>query len=244
MGSMEASPEESWSFFRELKRRKVTRTCILYILVCWGALQVGDILFPALGFDADLGSRYFLYGAVIGFPVNFALAWFFQITPQGIVRTTSFVERRVLANIPPINDRRTGGVTHYFRKGDSEPGYQWTLTAETGPLAGLSFGVTKDIVLGRSLECDLAVVSPHVSRQHARLSMVDDQLYVEDLGSANGTVVNGKAISKRQALRNEDELRFHDIIFRVTEMFSARRSELDAANKTTFIQAPVVDDDR
>ena len=241
---METAPQESGSFFRELKRRKVTRTCIVYILVCWGALQVGDILFPALGFDADLGSRYFLYLSVAGFPVTFAMAWFFQITPQGIVRTTSFVERRVLSNIPPVNDRRTGGVTHYFRKGDSQPGYQWILTAETGPLSGLSFGVTQEGVLGRSLECDLAVVSPHVSRQHARLSLEDDQLYVTDLGSSNGTVVNGRAIKEKQALRNEDELRFHDIIFRVSEMFSAKRSELDAANKTTFIQTPVSEEER
>ena len=241
---METAPQESGSFFRELRRRKVTRTCVVYILVCWGALQVGDILFPALGFDADLGSRYFLYLAVAGFPVTFAMAWFFQITPRGIMRTTSFVERRVLSNIPPVNDRRTDGVTHYFRKGDNQPGYHWILTAETGPLSGLSFGVTQDIVLGRSLECDLAVVSPHVSRQHARLSLEDDQLYVTDLGSSNGTVVNGRAIKEKQALRNEDELRFHDIIFRVGEMFSAKRSELDAANKTTFIQTPVSEEER
>ena len=65
-----------------------------------------------------------------------------------------------------------------------------------------------------------------------------------DLGSSNGTVVNGRTITERQALRNEDELRFHDIIFRVSEMFSAKRSEQDAANKTTFIQAPVLEEDR
>jgi len=238
---MTDSRQESGSFFRELKRRKVTRTCVVYIVLCWGALQVGDILFPALGFDSDMASRYFLYIAVAGFPVTFAMAWFFQITPQGIVRTTSFVERRILSNIPPLNDRRSGGVTTYFRKGESHPEYQWILTAETGPLAGLSFGVVTNLVLGRALECDIAVVSPHVSRQHARLSIEADQLYVEDLGSSNGTVINGRVIERKQPLRNEDELRFHDIIFRVSESFSRVRSESDAANKTTFIQSPVAD---
>jgi hypothetical protein len=238
---MTDSQQDSGSFFRELKRRKVTRTCVVYIVLCWGALQVGDILFPALGFDSDMASRYFLYLAVAGFPVTFAMAWFFQITPQGVVRTTSFVERRVLSNIAPINDRRSGGVTTYFRKGEGHPEYQWILTAETGPLAGLSFGVVTTLILGRALECDIAVVSPHVSRKHARLSIEDDQLYVEDLGSSNGTVINGRVIERKQALRNEDELRFHDIIFRVSESVSRVRSEADAANQTTFIQSPVAE---
>ena len=70
------------------------------------------------------------------------------------------------------------------------------------------------------------------------------QLYVTDLGSSNGTVVNGRTIKEKQALRNEDELRFHDIIFRVSEMFSAKRHEQDAANKTTFIQTPVIEEER
>lgn len=235
--AMEEKEKSSGSFMRELRRRKVVRTLILYILVCWGALQVGDILFPALGFDPDVASRNFLYLAILGFPVTFALAWFFQITPQGIVRTSSFVERRVLSNVPPINDRRSDGVSTYFRKGDTAGEYIWSLTAETGPLAGLSFGLGGPFVLGRALESDIAVVSPHVSRQHARFEVVDDQLYVEDLGSSNGTVVNGRTIDGRQPLRHEDEIRFHDIIFKVSEAFSRPRREMDAMNQTTFIQA-------
>jgi hypothetical protein len=227
----------SGSFLRELRRRKVVRTLILYIVLCWGALQVGDILFPAMGLDSDEASRNFLYLAILGFPVTFALAWFLQITPSGIVLTSSFVERRILANIPPINERRRDGVSNYFRKGELPREFSWSLVAETGPLTGLSFGVDEPIVLGRSLDSDIAVVSPHVSRQHARLEVSEDQLFVEDLGSSNGTVVNGRAIDGRQALRNEDELRFHDIIFRVSESFSRPRSESDAMNQTTFIQA-------
>ena len=225
------------SFFSELRRRKVIRTCLLYILVCWGALQVFDIVAPALGYDADLVSRYFLYIAVLGFPVNFALAWFYQISSHGIVRTQSFVERRVLENIPPINDKRRHGVTTFLRKGEEDREVQWVVSAETGPLSGLSYGVHDPIVLGRALECDLAVVTPHVSRQHARLDVEDDRLYIEDLGSSNGTMVNGKRTSGRQQLRHDDELRFHDIIFRVTENLSRPQSERQASDQTTFIHA-------
>lgn len=225
--------------FRELKRRKVIRTCLLYILLCWGALQVGDILFPALGFNSDTASLYFLYLAIAGFPVTFALAWFFQITPEGIVRTMPFVERRVLSNIPPINDRRTSRAGHLFGKNAEQPDYSWILIAESGPLAGLSFGIVKEVVIGRSLECDLTVVSPHISRRHARLSLEDDELLIADLGSSNGTVVNGYTIAEKQALHHDDELRFHDIIFKINAVHSARRSAQQAADKTTFVKTSI-----
>ncbi|WP_235898742.1 FHA domain-containing protein [Parahaliea maris] len=223
------------SFLRELKRRKVVRTCALYILVCWGALQVGDIVFPAMGLDDEVASRYLLVGAILGFPVTFALAWFFQITPQGIVKTPSFVERRVLTNISPINDRRGKAVSTYFRRGEEHPDFRWVLSAETGPLSGLSFGVTRPLTMGRALDCDVAVVSPHVSRMHARLDLEGDRLFIEDLGSSNGTVVNGKETQGRHRLQNDDEVRFHDIIFRVSEHFSGGRAEHDAMSMTTFI---------
>ena len=187
------------------------------------------------GLDDVEAFRFLMMASVAGFPVTFALAWFFQITSSGIVITQSFNERRILNNIPPINERRRSGVSTYFRKGEAPPEYQWIVSAETGPLHGLSFGISGSILIGRSLDCDLANVSPHVSRQHARLTLENDQLYLEDLGSSNGTILNGKKIDSRVALQHEDELRFHDIIFRVTEAFSRPNSEKKATDQTTFI---------
>ncbi len=227
----------SSSFITELRRRKVIRTCLLYVFICWGALQVIDIVAPALGFDADLVSLYFLYAAVLGFPVTFALAWFFQITSSGIEKTANFVERRILNNIPPINDRRRTGVSPFTKKGEEEGEARWIVSAETGPLSGLSFAVRGPLVIGRSLECDLAMVTPHVSRQHAKLDLVDGKLHVEDMGSSNGTIVNGKRADARHPLRHDDEVRFHDIIFRVTENMTRTHGEEQASDKTTFIHA-------
>ncbi len=233
---MTENNESSGSFFSELRRRKVIKTCFLYFVVCWIGLQVVDIVAPAFSFDPDQSSRNLLLAAVVGFPVTFALAWFFQITSSGIVITRSFQERRLLNNIPPINDRRRSGVSTYFRKGEKPDEFHWIISAETGPLHGLSFGISDSILIGRSLDCDLANVSPHVSRQHARLSLEDDALFAEDLGSANGTILNGKKVNSRQELQHEDELRFHDIIFRVTEAFDRPNSEKKASDQTTFIQ--------
>jgi hypothetical protein len=234
---MSQENKKTGSFLSELKRRRVTRTCIVYIVLCWGGLQVADIVVPALGYDADKASLYLLYAAVLGFPVTFALAWFFQFTSHGIVLSDTFVERRMLTNISPLNERRHTGVSTYFRKGEGATEQHWILSAETGPLSGLNFGVNESLVLGRALECDIAIVSPHVSRQHARLELEDGQLYVEDLGSSNGTMINGKKAVGRRPLQHDDELRFHDIIFRVSENLSRPHSEKKAADQTTFIQA-------
>lgn len=221
------------SFLRELKRRRVLRSCLYYVLACWAVLQVFDIILPTLGLDGDLYSRYFLYLSIAGFPVCFAVAWYFQLTSEGVVKTDRFVERRVLNNISPINDKRHARVTNYFQK--EEGGFNWIISAETGTLSGLSFGIDDTVVLGRSLDCELAIVSPHVSRRHAQLTIEDEELYVEDLQSANGTVVNGKLVQGKTPLRHEDELRFHDVIFRITESYSGRRSKSESMNQTTFI---------
>ena len=50
-------------------------------------------------------------------------------------------------------------------------------------------------IIGRSDECDIVIDSKHVSRRHARIfSSSDGQWYVEDLGSSNGTFVNGERV--------------------------------------------------
>ncbi|MCB1844870.1 MAG: FHA domain-containing protein [Halioglobus sp.] len=226
------------SFLRELKRRKILNTCIYYVLFCWVLIQVGEILLPTIGFEVETSLRALLTVEILLFPLVFIFAWYFQISPGGIVRTTHFVERRVLQNIAPINDQRqSGGVTNYFSNQRDEDDHRWTISAETGPLTGLSFGISQPVELGRSLDCALAIVSPHVSRHHARLEVDGHQLFVEDLKSANGTVVNGKPIEGRHALHHEDELRLHDIIFRVTERYTGVPGG-NALSQTTFIENP------
>jgi hypothetical protein len=223
------------SFWSELRRRQVIRTLILYVLLCWAVVQVLEILSPPLGFDSDRVIRMFLIASFLGFPVTAVLSWFYTITRRGIERTDAFVERRILNNIPPINDRRSDGVGMYFAKGKELRNYDWIVSVETGPLTGLSFGIDDEVTLGRALDCDIAVVTPHVSRRHARLFLEDGQLYVEDLNSSNGTIINGRKIEERRALNHDDEMRLHDIVFRVSESFTRPNSERQSMNETTFV---------
>lgn len=205
------------SLVRELKRRKVLRVGVLYVVICAFALLLASLALPAAGIDGDGALRLLLVVALLGLPVVLALAWYFQLTPRGVARTTSFVERRVLRNMAPINDQRHAGAPAAVQEGAAEKDFPWVICAETGPLTGLRFGIDRPVELGRSLDCDIAIVSPHVSPRHARLQLRDGQLVVEDLGSDAGTVVNGRRVAGRCVLAHEDELRLHDVVFRVAE---------------------------
>lgn len=55
-------------------------------------------------------------------------------------------------------------------------------------------------VIGRSNECDLKISSSEVSRIHCRITIQDDSVFIEDLGSANGTFVNDQILSPRQPI--------------------------------------------
>lgn len=60
------------------------------------------------------------------------------------------------------------------------------------PLAGVS------MIIGRKNDCGLRIPSPLVSRQHCELTRVGEKLLVKDLGSSNGTFVNGSKIKKKE----------------------------------------------
>ena len=68
----------------------------------------------------------------------------------------------------------------------------------------LSPGVT---VLGRSPTCHVTLDDPLVSREHAQLSVRGSSVTVEDLGSRNGTLVNGEKLSSARELRDGDRVR-------------------------------------
>jgi len=206
------------SFWRELRRRKVLRTCGVYCMLGAVSLLVAGVLSRPLGLDPGESSRVLLLVVLLGLPAVLVAAWYLQITPRGIVRTTSFVERRALRNMAPINDQRHGGVAGYLRPGPRAEDFPWIIVAETGPLTGLQFGIGRTVVLGRAADCDITLASPQLAPTHARLQIEDGRLLVEDLGCEQGTVVNGRRVHGRQVIEDGDELRLHDVIFRVHHM--------------------------
>lgn len=66
--------------------------------------------------------------------------------------------------------------------------------------------VGRRALIGRAPGVDIRIDDPRVSRLHARIEMRDDGVYVEDLGSRNGTTVDGGAVSGSRRLNGGDEI--------------------------------------
>ena len=76
-----------------------------------------------------------------------------------------------------------------------------------GPIAGRRYKLADgEYIIGRRSDCQIFVPDMRVSRQHARLWQDGDAWQIEDLGSNNGTFVNGVKVQSATAVRHDDEI--------------------------------------
>lgn len=81
-----------------------------------------------------------------------------------------------------------------------EPGVPGRPTREI-PILGEEF------LIGRGADCDLRVAEQDISRHHCLIRVRGDEATVVDLGSSNGTFVNGQRVFSQAPLRSADEIR-------------------------------------
>ncbi|MCE5269326.1 MAG: SpoIIE family protein phosphatase [Planctomycetaceae bacterium] len=120
------------------------------------------------------------------------------------------------------------------------------LQAVQGPEPGRTFPLdVASIILGRHPNCDIVLESGSVSRQHARVLNIEGVYWIEDLHSRNGTLLNGRPVTTRQMLCDNDQIGICDLSFSfhlgpedvsVTPPAGQRRDTPPAAT--------IVDDDR
>jgi hypothetical protein len=119
----------------------------------------------------------------------------------------------------------TSGQTRIFRTEESSGGEIDQGTATISADEARRHGLAREIVevvlgdekhqlegrgpwsVGRSQENDIVINDPNVSRKHARISRADNGFVVEDLGSTNGTLLDGAPID-RERIEGGDELTF------------------------------------
>ena len=82
-------------------------------------------------------------------------------------------------------------------------------------LRGVSIVVRGPVIVGRSPNADIVIAAGYVSARHARFTLMGQNLFVEDLGSTNGTTVNGQRISDPVALSENDVVTIGDVSIRV-----------------------------
>lgn len=94
----------------------------------------------------------------------------------------------------------------------------WSVDVEKGTksLRGLHVDMLGPVVVGRSPSSDIVIDEPFVSATHARFTLQGPALVLEDLGSTNGTLVNGHPIGQPVTLRDGDEVQIGDTIMRVS----------------------------
>lgn len=81
------------------------------------------------------------------------------------------------------------------------------LVHQSAPRQGQRFAFARSVILGRGQQCDLVLPEASVSRRHAQISVADERCFLVDLGSGNGTFLNGEPVIEPTALVNGDEVR-------------------------------------
>jgi serine phosphatase RsbU (regulator of sigma subunit) len=103
------------------------------------------------------------------------------------------------------------------------------LAVVAGERAGLRVELgAKPIVIGRVPPADLVIDDGQISRKHCRVSLVLDEVYVADLGSSNGTVINGKRIESTGLLPTGARLQIGE---HVLEHEYRSRKEIEASRE-------------
>jgi pSer/pThr/pTyr-binding forkhead associated (FHA) protein len=93
--------------------------------------------------------------------------------------------------------------------------------------------------VGRGAESAVRLDARNVSRCHARLTVENGTAFVEDLGSRNGTLVNGQPLRGRRKLREGDVLQLADEILRVEDGTAADTAEPAAPTPTPSQPPPL-----
>ncbi|AGL02238.1 FHA domain-containing protein [Desulfoscipio gibsoniae] len=92
------------------------------------------------------------------------------------------------------------------------------LVVESSPgeyaIDGAEFALARELNLGRGAHNEIVLPDRFASNSHARLYSQDGQYWLEDLGSKNGTFLNGKPLTGPAVLANGDQIRIGEIIFK------------------------------
>jgi hypothetical protein len=114
----------------------------------------------------------------------------------------------------PSNPRRRPRSTPDLRAG-VQPRLE--VVAAMGHEPGATFDVSQGATLGRSDGADIRVDDPFASSAHARIFPRGEFMHVEDMGSTNGTYLNGRQLRTAERLKMADLIRIGDSEYRYQE---------------------------
>jgi DNA-binding winged helix-turn-helix (wHTH) protein len=82
------------------------------------------------------------------------------------------------------------------------------LVAQMGPLIGRKWAITAELLIGRGEDCDIVIPDRQVSRFHLKLiPHIDNPVEIKDLGSKNGSFLNGKKVNESAYIKDGDQIK-------------------------------------
>lgn len=116
---------------------------------------------------------------------------------------------------------------------------QFQFVMRTGPTPGSVYSLEGDqLIIGRDAASGVAIDDAEVSRKHARLTFQGGKYVIEDLGSTNGTFVNGQRVTSSVVLKSGDVVSFGEQIVLMYEALSADAGATMIGRKVPARPAP------
>jgi hypothetical protein len=88
--------------------------------------------------------------------------------------------------------------------------------------------MNREIIIGRSSDLDMVLVEDMVSRRHAKITSTDNDIFIQDLGSTNGTFVNGEKTAGRHKLAEGDRILVGTSIIKLVAMDASAAAQTEA----------------
>jgi pSer/pThr/pTyr-binding forkhead associated (FHA) protein len=115
------------------------------------------------------------------------------------------------------------------------------LSVRQGPRPNLVFELDKPgYVIGREAGNDIVIEDPQVSRRHAQLTQQGNSYLIEDIGSTNGTYVNGKRVTAPTLLANGDMVGLADTVIIAVQVPLPMGGEATVVSDAVFHAPPTV----
>ena len=105
---------------------------------------------------------------------------------------------------------RSDGRRHSRRDVRSSVTPRLEVVAALGHEPGSAFSIDDSATIGRSDSADVRIDDPYASSAHARIFPRGEYMYIEDMGSTNGTYLNGRPLRQPEQLKVADRIRIGD----------------------------------
>ena len=126
-----------------------------------------------------------------------ALLWMFVLAVLSVIRSDLFGAKVDARAVAPAAAQPNGRTPKPAKPAKKRKGLPGSVTIADGPQAGVGATLTQEpVVIGRGSDCQIRLDDDYSSTRHARVFQSEGEWWVEDLGSTNGTYLDGQRVTR------------------------------------------------